>query len=104
MYSSFVISCHLYFTYKIGLIFGLFFLFLLLFGVCIMGIVGYILVGNLILLFMHHHLCMYFLWSLWYVFLHFFSFSILFYSVFLFPGTYIPHVLLFPNCVTFTHN
>ena len=46
-----------------GLMFGYFFV-LILHGVCVMGIMGYILVGGLILLFMYHQLCMYFMWSL----------------------------------------
>ena len=37
---------------------------LLLLGVCIIGIMGYILVGGLLPLFMYHHLCFSFLLSL----------------------------------------
>ena len=40
------------------------FVFLILHGVCIIGIIGCILVGGLIPLFMYHHLCFYFLLSL----------------------------------------
>ena len=44
-----------------GLLFE-YFLFLILHGgVCVVGIMGYLLVGGLILLFMYHHLCLYFL-------------------------------------------
>ena len=38
-----------------------YFLFLILLGVCVVGIMGYLLVGGLILLFMYHHLHLYFL-------------------------------------------
>ena len=38
-----------------------YFLFLILHGVCEMGFIGYFWWGGLILLFMYHHLCMYFL-------------------------------------------
>ena len=34
---------------------------MILHGVYIIGIMGYILVGGLILLFMYHHLCVYFI-------------------------------------------
>ena len=57
--------CHLFvisFLHIIlhGLVFG-YFLFLILHGVCVVGIMGYLLVGGLILLFMYHHLCLFFL-------------------------------------------
>ena len=53
--------CHLYFTYNITWFNVWLFLFLVLHGVCVVGIMGYLLVGGLILLFMYHHLCLYFL-------------------------------------------
>ena len=40
---------------------------MILHGVCIMGIVNYILVGCLILLFMYHHLRVYFLVLVMYI-------------------------------------
>ena len=49
------------------------FFFLILHGVCVVGIMGYALVGGLILLFMYHHHFVYSLWSLCYIFLHLFS-------------------------------
>ena len=49
------------------------FFFLILHGVCVVGIMGYALVGGLILLFMYNHHFVYSLWSLCYIFLHLFS-------------------------------
>ena len=48
------------------------FFFLILHAVCIMRIMGYALVGGLILLFMYYHHFMCSLWSLCYIFLHLF--------------------------------
>ena len=61
--------------------------------------------GGLIPLFMYHHLCLYFLLSLWYVFLHFFSFffSSLLCFVCLFLYSHMPLVFLLPICVCFIH-
>ena len=80
----------------------IYFYFLILHGVCIMGTMGYILVGGLIPLFMYHHLFMYFLLSLWYVFLHFFLYILLCFLCF-FLDSHIPLVFLLPFCVSFIH-
>ena len=53
--------CHLFFTYNITWFDVCLFFVLLLHGVCVVGIMGYLLEGGLILLFMYHHLCLYFL-------------------------------------------
>ena len=43
------------------------FLYMILHGVYIMGIMGYILVEHLILLFIYHHLCVYFIFLVMYI-------------------------------------
>ena len=64
MYSGFVGSLlHTMILHGLQFVF-LFFFFLILHGVYVVGIMGYVLVGGLILLFMYHHLFVYFLWSL----------------------------------------
>ena len=45
----------------------LIFLYIILHGVYIMGIMNYILMGSLILLFMYHHPCVYFLILVMYI-------------------------------------
>ena len=86
-----------------GLMFVYLFLFLILHGVCIIRIMGYILVWGLILLFMYHHLCLYFLLSLWYVFLHFFFFHLhVMFCVPVSSFTYAPG-FTYPICVSFIH-
>ena len=48
---------------------------MILHGVYIIGIMGYILVGGLILLFMYHHLCVHFLVLVMYIQVVFISFT-----------------------------
>ena len=67
-------------------IYVLIFLYIILHGAYIMGIICYIVVGGLILLFIYHHLCIYFIVLVMYihvVFVSFPSFYILYaYSLF----------------------
>ena len=64
----FLVPCVLAFCFILHMILHGFCLYiyfsLILHGVYILGIIGYVLVGGLILLFTYHHLCMYFLLSL----------------------------------------
>ena len=78
-----------------------FFFFLLLHGVYVIGIMGYVLVGCLILLFMYHHLYMCFLLSLILCIPSFFFFLFCFVCLFLF--SHMPLSFLFPFCVSFIH-
>ena len=77
------------------------FFFLVLHGVCVMGIVGNALVGGLILLFMYHHLFMCCLWSLCYIFLHFFLFYVLYahFFIHLFPSVFLLAFCVFFSCL-----
>ena len=66
-FNFFLVPCFLAFCFILHMILHGFCLYiyfsLILHGVYILGIIGYILVGGLILLFTYHHLCMYFLLS-----------------------------------------
>ena len=77
------------------------FLSLILHGVCIIGIMGYVLVGGLILLFIYHHLCIsccpYGICS------YIFFLSSLLCFVCLFLYSHMPLVFLLPFCVCFLH-
>ena len=66
--------------------------------------VGYILVGSLILLFMYHYLCVYFIILVMYILVVFISFLSFYIFVFLFIYTHIALVLLIANCEKFTND
>ena len=77
------------------------FFFLLLHGLCVMGIMSYVLVEGLILLFMYHLLYVYFLLSLIICIPSFFSSCYALCAYFFFHIC--PWVFLFPFCVSFIH-
>ena len=78
----------------------------MLHGVCVVGIMGYLLVGGLILLFMYHHLCLYCISydpCDMYPYIFFLFFPSFMFCIPIFWYT-LPLVLLFLNCVYSNHN